>query len=94
MNDTIPWYKSRVLQGLIASAVTGILAHFHLSSYFTSADISGIVDWIMDGISFAALVYAAHGRVTKPSPPVAISKAAADKANAVPFVKPQPENPS
>ncbi len=80
--NTIPWYRSKILQGILTSIVAQVLARSKLSSIITSDQAVQIIDFALDSISGAALAYAAHARVTKPIPPVSISKASADATNA------------
>jgi len=80
--NTIPWYKSRILQGILASLVSQALARSNLASVISSDQALAIINWGLDGISAAALAYATHARVTKPSPPVSLTKASAASDNA------------
>ena len=80
--SNIPWYKSAIMQGLIASIVAQALARSNLASVITSDEAVGIINWALDGISAAAIAYAAHARALKPIPTITTSKAKADAANA------------
>jgi hypothetical protein len=106
MNDqqdapvAIPWYKSAVLRGLvtIASALiikvlTAVLKKYQLDLDLGFIDVTAdtLTDWIMDGVIPAAIGYAVHGRVTKPSPVVTLTKAKADTINNQP---PPPATPA
>lgn len=68
--DTVVWYKSAVIRGLLTVFVTQAIARLHLGAYLTNSE--EVVNAIMDLISTAALAYAAHGRISKPNPPVTL----------------------
>jgi hypothetical protein len=90
MNDepTIPWYKSRILQGLLTILITQLIAKitslWHIDFAVLGLDVNSVVEWLMNIISAAAVAYATHARVTKPIPPVTLTKTEADKANLTP----------
>ena len=94
---TIPWYQSQIIRRLALSIAVQILAATHLAKYFTGVNLSVLVDDLLEAVGIAYAAWALHGRVTKPVPPVALTKAKADIANAPsipPFVQPPPENRS
>lgn len=88
MNDAIPWYRSRILQGLLTILVTQVAAkvaaQFHINFALFGLDVNSIVQWLMDLSSAGALAYATHARTTKPVPPVTLTKAEATAVNAEP----------
>lgn len=77
----VPWYKSKVLQGILVTLVLQILSRTKFASFFSSDDVTAIVGYIFDAISAGSLFYAAHARVTKPNPAVVSSQAKADAIN-------------
>ena len=83
-----PWYKSAVLRGILVVLFTQVLArlatHFHLDSATLTAlgiNPDALAQMTLDGISAAALAYAAHGRVVKPLPQVTLTQKQADLVN-------------
>jgi hypothetical protein len=109
VNETpqvIPWYRSAILKGILTSVCAQIIRavadHFHIKSDTLGSlgiDPNSLADWIMNGMSGAALYYAAHARVVKPVPAVVLTKASADTANAAsppvaPPVFPPPAKPA
>lgn len=93
MNDApaIPWYKSAVLRGVLVAiftqAIARIAGKYHIDiAQLTALGINpdALAQMVLDGISTAALAYAAHGRVVKPNPPITLTKKQADAANAAP----------
>jgi hypothetical protein len=99
MNDqqdapvAIPWYKSAVLRGILIAVLTQVLdkvqIRYHMNLSVFGLNAQDVADWAMDAITAAAVGYAAHGRVTKPSPVVTLTKAKADTIN----VQPPPPAP-
>jgi hypothetical protein len=87
MNDepSIPWYKSRILQGILTIVVTQLIAKitgmWHIDFAVLGLDVNSIVEWLMNIISAAAVAYATHARATKPIPPITLTQTGADKAN-------------
>jgi hypothetical protein len=89
----VPWWKSQIIRRLALSIVTQILALCHLSKYVAPADLSMLVDQLLEAAGIGYAAWAVHARATKPLPPVAISQAAADKANAAGRADPNPTQP-
>jgi hypothetical protein len=91
----IPWYKSAVLRGILIAVLTQVLdkiqIRYHMNLSLFGLNAQDIADWVMDGISGAAITYAAHARVVKPSPVVTTTKAKADAINLQP---PPPATPA
>ena len=84
----IPWWKSRILQGLLAIVVSQVTARL-VKNYgvdmlgLTNADI---VSWLMDAISALGVYWTTHARVAPaiPIPPVVTgTQATADRINAI-----------
>lgn len=91
---TIPWYQSQIIRRLALSIAVQILSVTHLSKYMASADVAMLVDDLLEAAGIAYAAWAVHARATKPIPPVALTKARADIANAAsaaPLVQNQPE---
>lgn len=89
MNETtaLPWYRSRILQGLltilVSQAVARVQAQFHID--FMGMSVTDIVNWLMDAITAGAIYWATHARVAPavPIPPVVtLTKSEADQINA------------
>jgi hypothetical protein len=85
----MPWYRSRILQGILTVAVTQLVkhvaAHYDIDMTVWGTAVPDIVNGAMDGMSAIALAWAAHARIspTVPIPPVITgTKGAADKINA------------
>ena len=76
--QSIPWYRSAVLQGLltvvVSQSVARLQSHYHIDFSIMDVSVTDVVNWLMDMISAAALAYAAHGRIAKPTPPVTLTK--------------------
>lgn len=70
----IPFWKSRILQSLVISAITRALAQLHLADQFAPADVAMVADDVLHFISYLALGMAFHQRVTLPLPPVTLRK--------------------
>jgi len=77
----IPWYQSRVIQGIIVTFVSQLISQTKFASLFTSDNVAAIIGYVFDGISAIALWYAAHARATKVNPPIVSSKTKADVIN-------------
>lgn len=87
--QTIPWYRSQQLIMLTVSAVTQLLAAFHLSKYFTTEQIAEGVDAVFQLAAIVTIIRAGVLRVTRPnSGPVALTQKHADNANAAAAVPP------
>lgn len=87
----LPWYKSRILRGLLTIVVTQLIAkitaQYHINFAILGLDINSIVEWLMNLISAGAVAYATHARVAPsvPIPPViTLTKASADAKNQEP----------
>jgi hypothetical protein len=91
MTDAIPWYRSRILQGLLTIIVTQIVAkvtaQYHINFEVLGLSVNDIVAWLMNLISAGAAAWAVHARVA-PSVPipavVTLTQGGADKANLAP----------
>jgi len=77
MNETpaaAPWYKSKILQGILTIVVTQLIGKlqtlYHFDTTLLGFGINDIVAWLMDLISAAALAYTTHARVTQKTVPV------------------------
>jgi hypothetical protein len=79
--NTIPWYKSQIVQRLALSIVLQILAVLHLSQYAVAAELAPLVNDLLEAAGLGFALWAGHARLTKPVPPVALSKARAAAAN-------------
>lgn len=82
----IPWYRSAVLKGILVLICTQILDRvqkkYQLNLSVFGLDANDLADWILEYVvTPAAGAYIVHARVTKPSPPVTLTKAAAVAAN-------------
>lgn len=89
--NAIPWYKSRILQGILTVAVTQLIgrvqAQYHVDLSVMGISVTDIVSWLMDMISAGALAWAAHARIalSVPIPPVVtLTKSEAEAANKEP----------
>jgi hypothetical protein len=94
--NAVVWYKSRILQSLLTIVVTQIIAkvtaQYHIDFAVLGLTADNIVQWIMDGISAAAVYWATHARVAPqvPIPPVVtLTQTGADKANIAPLFSPK-----
>jgi len=100
MSDVaLPWYKSRILQGLLTIVVSQLVARaqaqFHID--FMGMSVTDIVNWLMDAISAGGVYWATHARVasTVPIPPVVtLTKTQADQINATTGASNAPPPPS
>lgn len=85
----IPWYKSAILKGVVVLVCTQILdrlqKQFHIDFMVFGITPNDLADWVLEYVvTPAAAGYIVHARVTKPSPPVTLTKAAANAANTLP----------
>lgn len=82
----IPWYRSHVLQGILVAVIAqGLLrlkTQFGIDLTLSGIDANSAANWIIDGISAAALAYATRARVSKPMPAVTANKTQAAAINA------------
>ena len=78
---TIPWYQSKIIRRLALSIAVQILAVTHLSKYVASADLTLLVDDLLEAAGILYAAWAVHARTTRPVPPVALTQAKADIAN-------------
>lgn len=85
----LPWYRSRILQGLLTIVVSQLVARiqtqFHID--FMGMSVTDIVNWLMDAITAGAVYWATHARLAPqvPIPPVVtLTKSAADQLNTPP----------
>ena len=76
--DTVPFYKSAVLRGLLVLAATWVLAqvkqHYKLDPAIFGVNADGVADLVLNAIAAGAVAYAAHGRLFKPNPPLTLKK--------------------
>lgn len=89
----VPWWQSQIIRRLALSIIAQLVVVLHLSKYVASADIAPLTDDLLElaGLTYAA--WAVHARATKSLPPVAISQAAANRANAAGSPVPNPTPP-
>lgn len=79
----IPWYQSRVLQGIIVSGASQIVASLQSHGIIKiTPDIDFWVELVFQAIAIIAAAYAFYARTNKPTPPVSISQGSADEHNA------------
>lgn len=79
---SMPWYKSKILQGILVTFVLQVLSRTKFASLFTNDQVTSIIGYVFDGISAAALWYSTHARVTqKTVSPLVSSQAKADTVN-------------
>ena len=68
----LPWYKSRIIQGLLTVFVTQVVKHvtdhYHIDLTVWGTAVPDIVNGTMDGIGFVALAWAGHARVSPKVP--------------------------
>jgi hypothetical protein len=71
---SVPWYKSAVLRGLIVIVISQglriIKDRYHIDLTLSGISADGIATWLLDIVSAVAVAYAAHGRISKPNPPI------------------------
>lgn len=76
--NSIPWYRAAVLRGILIAVISQVIARvqarYHIDFAVLGVNANTIVDWLMDMIAAGALAYASHGRITKPLPPVTLTK--------------------
>lgn len=82
----IPWYQSKVIQGLIVTLATQAIADFHLGAKLTADEIGSYVDTTFQIISVIAVAWSGYHRVTKPNPTVVSSQVKANAINQPPSV--------
>lgn len=90
--SSIPWYQSAIVRRLALSIAVQLLAAFHLSKYLAGADLSILVDDLLEAAGMAYAAWAIHARATKPLPPLTLTRAAAIEA-AAPLSKATPPAP-
>jgi hypothetical protein len=74
--NAIPWYKSNTLRGLLVAVLAFLLQHLGLGDQFADAGV--YVDYFLTGVEGLALAYSAWARSRQPTPPVTLTKAAAE----------------
>ena len=79
--EKMPWYKSNTLRGLLVAAITLIAQKLGIADTVADADAAKLVDLALGLVEGVAIAYAAHARVTQPTPPV--SNAALAKSQAL-----------
>lgn len=70
--DSIPWYKAKVLRGLLAAVVLYVLQLVGIGA--SDANVEQWVNGILTVFEFLALAYAGWHRVKSPTPPIQGSK--------------------
>lgn len=80
-NAVIPWYRAAVVRRLALALVALLLSVTHLSKYVTAQALAPAIDDLLEVAGMAYAAWALHARVTRVSPPVAISQKKADIAN-------------
>lgn len=88
MNEIIPWYRSPVFVGVIVSVIMQVLALLHVADKVAEADLSKLVDLVLQLIALAAAGYAAWKRQRSPIQPLASTQKSADNKNAASPVAP------
>jgi hypothetical protein len=79
----IPWYQSKVLQGIIVSGASQIVASLQSHGIIKIApDIDFWVELTFQAIAIIAAAYAFYARTNKPTPPVSMSQSSATATNA------------
>jgi hypothetical protein len=88
MPVAIPWYRSRIMQGLLTVLVTQLIkhvqGHYNVDISVWGSAVPDIVNGTMDGVGLAALAWAGHARVAPRVPipqVVTLTKAGADHVN-------------
>lgn len=76
----VPWYKSKLLHGLLVIAVTHTLVHYKLIDKFTEEDIASWVDEFLSWLGYIAT--ATVGGIVIRNPFVTLTQKKADIANA------------
>jgi hypothetical protein len=89
--EVTPWYKSKILNGILVAVITQLLAHSNAAALFTPDQVTGVVNWILEGVSALAATYAAQARIVGPVHPIAGTKTAqnAVMASARPMAPPE-----
>lgn len=95
----IPWYRSTVLVGILTAVCTQVIARvqakYHVDLAVFGINANDLAGWVLDGISAAAVAWAAHGRVTqKASPQVTLKPSTAKAINAQSPSTQQPDKPA
>jgi hypothetical protein len=79
----IPWWQSKVLQGIIVSGASQIVASLQSHGVVKiTPDVDFWVELAFQAIAIIAAAYAFIARTHKPTPPVSLSKASAAATNA------------
>jgi hypothetical protein len=92
----IPWYKSRIIQGVLTIVVTQVVkrvqAKYNVDVTVWGTAVPDVVGAAMDGLSSAAAWWAVHARSSPkvPIPPVVtLTQAGADQVNTAAGVTPK-----
>lgn len=81
--DTIPWYQSNTLRGVLLSLISQGLMFAKAKGWIGfDLDASTLVDLILQAGAAGGAIWAFIARSMKPTPPVTLTKAKADAANA------------
>lgn len=74
--NAIPWYRSNVLRALLLGLVAFVLKKAGLADQFPNTE--ELVNNLLDLVQIIAGLWAGYARVKQPTPPVTLTKAAAD----------------
>lgn len=85
--SAIPWYKSKILQGIITGVVAQLISkvqvRYNLDLSVWGITANDIVSWTMDVITALAVGYTAHARInqTVTPPTIVLTKKQAEDIN-------------
>jgi hypothetical protein len=87
----IPWYRSRIMQGLVTVVVTQLVAkieaHYHVDLSVLGISVDDAVQGVMNAIAAFAAYWAIHARVSPAVPIpqiVTVTAAKAEQLNTAP----------
>lgn len=79
--NAIPWYKSAIVRQAALAILIHIIGFTPLAKYLAGVDLAPLVDGLLEALGTYLDASILHTRITKPIPPVALTKAKADAAN-------------
>jgi hypothetical protein len=82
MNETQPWYKTAVAQRLALAIIVHVIGLTPAAKYIAGLDLAPLINDLLETVGTLLDGWALHARATKPCPPIVLTKAAADAANA------------
>lgn len=82
MTQSIAWYRSNTMRALLVGLVAFGLDRLGLPDSLSQGAAQHIADLVLGVTQGGALLFGMYARSRQPTPPLALTQAAADKTNA------------